>query len=122
MSEHFGIIGEADYWHLPYDDSSGATYCTYCKKTCYKIIVEYHQGLMDSTVVFRCQKCKKVMNTITGELKRDKEDKKCSVCKKKTSNFNSYCYGYISEPSKKRMKKYICCSKRCSIKHEKKRV
>ena len=112
MSEHFRISGKVEYWHLPYDDDGGVSYCSYCKKTCNKLLVDYHEGFINSTVVFRCPKCEKAITYVRGRFRRDKEKQKCSVCNKSTSKFN--CYSYGVEFSKGKSKDFIICSEKCN--------
>jgi len=44
MSEHTSIKGNADYWHLPYREENGFTYCKRCKIFVKKAEVEFHEG------------------------------------------------------------------------------
>ncbi len=103
------INGAVDYWHLPYDEKGGFTFCNHCKKTCEKISVEFHNGIASDWMVLRCSKCKKAIWTSEIERKQTKDDKKCAICKKPTNWIDCEAYG----GSFRNKKNNYWCSKKC---------
>jgi hypothetical protein len=113
MSEHMGISGTVKYYHLPYDDEMGMTYCHRCKETCEKIEILLHEGIMHHWLQLKCGKCKKTIWTSEIGMERCKDDLKCHICGKKVGEFDCCVIQMVPKPIKP------FCSKKCYDKFEK---
>ncbi len=113
MSEHMSIKGSVDYWHLPYDEQGGLTYCNHCKETCDKVSIELHNGIASDWMNVVCGKCNKSIWTAKVKTRQTKNDKKCAICKKPTNWIDSS----VSGGTGKKMEYW--CSPKCYKKHEK---
>jgi hypothetical protein len=124
MSEHWSIEGNVVYWHLPFGEFGGSTWCNHCKKTCEKIIVSFDEGFGSSSITFYCGKCKKAIVVFHPLDERNitfvKDDEKCSVCGKKTNKTDAVCFGFKARGDlRHKAKNFIYCSKKCYEKAEK---
>lgn len=105
------LSGKLIFHHLPMEEEGSYSWCQFCKKPLNKLTIQLDQGLMDDYVRARCPKCDKIIWEIAGRMKLDKLDKKCSVCKNKTSDLNAYSVVYGTKL------RYLC-SKKCDKKLE----
>lgn len=139
MSEHTTIRGEVDYFHLPYREEKGFTYCKYCKAFINKVEIELNEGMTSDWMLLRCGKCKKTIWTlefaspdevdllnknpyfkgesIPGQRIYPKQDKKCAICKKLTNHYDCS-YLYFGGLAGKNMR-YICRNSKCKSADEK---
>ncbi len=115
MSEHMSINGEVNYWHLPSDEKGAFTFCNNCKKTYDRVIVEFHNGIVNDWMVLICSKCKKAIWTSELERKQTKDNKKCAICKKPTNWIDCEAHG----GSFGNKKHNYWCSKKCYKKSNK---
>lgn len=102
MSEHLGIKGNIEYYHLPYGEKGSFSYCHHCKRTCDKALVEFHQGWVNDWIKFVCGHCKKTIwvsqlcseEDFSAEERRKmvEDNLKCIVCLKPTNSYDMDCY------------------------------
>lgn len=126
MSEHLGVKGKVDYYHLPMGDEYGITYCLRCKDSCEEAIFEIHQGIEGYWLKFICGHCKKTIWTaglfdkssfegygdskftlseVSEEfseklVKRVVDDKICCICKKPTNYHDAVLHSMSSDNPK----------------------
>jgi len=116
MSEHMGVTGKVDYYHLPYQEDRGFAYCRHCKKFVDKMRVEFHEGFSSMWMKVICTKCDKAVwvANLRGRMKYPKDDKKCQICKKPTNHYDCFaCGGSVLD------KTNYWCSRKCYDKHNK---
>jgi len=116
MSEHFQIQSKIDYIHTVSGENFEMSYCHFCKKNCHNVGVFFHQGIESNYIEFKCNKCRKIIWVSEINIKREKLNNKCFVCKKPTSWHNANCIS-ISLGNKY---KYFC-SKNCNKEFSKRR-
>jgi hypothetical protein len=114
MSEHMTIKGQTEFHHLPYDYEGGMVFCSRCKKITEKPIINLDEGFRVSVV---CHRCKKVIWTtdiqdIEKEIIFPKDNEKCSVCRKRTNEYDCVAVSYHKNTRK------IFCSRKCFEKSE----
>jgi hypothetical protein len=114
MSEHIGLSGKLNYYHLPYDDEMGLTYCHRCKETCERVEIRLHEGITHHWLQMICGHCKKTIWTSEITMERCKDDLKCHICGKKVCEFDCYLIQVFPKPKKP------FCSKVCNDKYERK--
>lgn len=109
MSEHMSINGAINYWHLPFDESGGVTYCNNCKETCERLTVEFHQGICGYWMLAKCPKCKKTIWSSELERKEVKNNEKCAICNSPTNHYDCEASGGSCLNGKMN----YWCSKKC---------
>jgi hypothetical protein len=110
MTEHFGISGKIDYYHLPLDDPLGLTWCQFCKETMNSTTIQIHQGALTGITYIQiiCGKCKKTVWTAKlGKRRIEKLNKKCTICGNPTSYYNATAIKFHDN------KTFYYCSKKC---------
>lgn len=118
MSEHIGVKGKVEFYHLPYREYDGFTACKNrecCEKGDFtdKLIIEFHEGFLTDWMQVICGRCKKTIwvANLNGRRKQVKNNKKCEFCKKPTNQYDCFYYGSCG--IYKKGKTYYICSKKC---------
>lgn len=120
MSEHMGITGDIEFYHLAYEKKGSFSYCHHCKRPKTKLTIELHEGIVSDWILVRCPDCKKAIwgaDLTSGDESHKKssgrryiidEKKRCIICGKVTNRWDCYSYSFTKSG---RVRCY--CSKRC---------
>ena len=101
MSEHYSIEGPVIHYHMPWQHF---TYCRKCKKECENLKLKFDE----CHLCVICTTCGYVIWVSNLEPEFVELDKKCHVCGKPTSYWDSSSLMLFSHEKETR---YYCCSK-----------
>jgi hypothetical protein len=123
MSEHTKITGKCFYYHIPYREDNGFTFCKRCKRFVDKIEIQFNEGWLSDWQQVNCGHCKKAIwvmefagdcSNKAGKRIFIEDDKICGICGKPTNHYDCFVYGgRIGKKIK------YWCSKKCRDKQDK---